>query len=243
MKLYYDFHIHSCLSPCGGDEMTPNNIVNMASLAGLNAIAVTDHNSCGNCGAVMRAAQKNQTGLLVLAGMELETREEAHIICLFETLDGALAFEQKIHALLPAIKNRPDIYGQQIVMNDIDEIVGKEERLLLNAADISVEEATLLAAQHGGVAIAAHCDRQSNSVLSNLGFITPQMGFCSIEISKKLNEYEKQKFVEKYQLKEYNLIGGSDAHYLEDIGDAKYYLEVSMPTGSEVIRCLSNKPV
>ena len=242
MKLYYDFHIHSCLSPCGEEEMTPNNIVNMAVLAGLNVIAVTDHNSCGNCKAVIDAAKNNGTGLVVLAGMELETREETHLLCLFETLQGALGFEKTIRPLLPPIKNHPDIYGPQILMDADDKIIGEEKQLLVVAADLSLEEAVRLAGQHGGVAIAAHLDRNSNSVISNLGFLSPDMGFASIELSRRINPENIPAFVEKHKLTEYNRIGDSDAHRLEDIQDAAFFLEIDAPTPAAIIRRLSQKP-
>ena len=93
-KRYYDLHIHSCLSPCGAESMTPNNIVNMAQLAGLDVIAVADHNSALNCPAVMAAGER--AGLLVLPGMELTTSEEVHVLCLFETLKGALACSARV---------------------------------------------------------------------------------------------------------------------------------------------------
>ena len=89
--LYYDLHIHSCLSPCGSEDMTPYNIAAMAALKGLDVIAVTDHNSCKNCPAVLAAAK--EYGVLALPGMELTTSEEVHAVCLFETLDAAMAFD------------------------------------------------------------------------------------------------------------------------------------------------------
>lgn len=242
MKLYYDFHIHSCLSPCGEEEMTPNNIVNMAVLAGLNAIAVTDHNSCGNCRAVMDAAQANGTGLVVLPGMELETREETHLVCLFETLRDAEAFEKVIRPLLPPVKNHPDIYGPQILMDAEDQIVGREEQLLMVAADLSLEEAVQLAQTHHGIAIAAHLDRTSNSVISNLGFVSPDMGFTCIELSRRMNAENIPAFIEKHKLTAYNRIGNSDAHRLEDIQDAAFFIEIDNPTPAAIIRRLSQKP-
>ena len=105
MKVRYDLHIHSCLSPCGDRDMTPNNIVNMALLAGLDMIALTDHNSCKNCPAFLRVAE--QAGLVALPGMELCTAEECHVVCLFPTLDAAMAFDAMVETTLPPEENRP----------------------------------------------------------------------------------------------------------------------------------------
>ena len=109
MRLTYDFHIHTALSPCGDNDMTPGNLAGMAALAGLDAIAVTDHNSCGNCAAVLEAARG--TGLLVLPGMELCTAEEAHVVCLFPALEGALAFERRCGPPCPRWRTGPTFSG------------------------------------------------------------------------------------------------------------------------------------
>lgn len=99
MKLYYDLHLHSCLSPCGSDDMTPADLAAMCALAGLDVVALTDHNTAGNCAAFCRAAQRN--GLLALAGMELCTREEIHMICLFPTVQAAEGFSRQVAAACP----------------------------------------------------------------------------------------------------------------------------------------------
>ncbi|MFO7161402.1 MAG: PHP domain-containing protein, partial [[Clostridium] cellulosi] len=142
-RIYYDFHLHSCLSPCGDKDMTPNNIVNMAKLKGLGAIALTDHNTCGNCEATMKVGER--TGLTVLPGMELCTSEDIHVVCLFKTLDGALQFEKEVKKTLPKIKNRPEIFGEQLILDDMDNTIGQEETLLINASGISVDSALDLA--------------------------------------------------------------------------------------------------
>ena len=107
--IYYDFHIHSCLSPCGDNDMTPNNIVNMAALLGLNAIAVSDHNAVGNVRACMEVAK--EVGITVLPGMEVETEEEVHILTLYPTIEAAENAALEVHKKLPTIKNRPEIFG------------------------------------------------------------------------------------------------------------------------------------
>ena len=178
----YDLHIHSCLSPCGDDDMTPNNLVGMAALSGCQVIAVTDHNSCKNAGAVMRAGE--EAGLLVLPGMELCTAEEAHVVCLFETLEGAMAFDGYVYDHMPHVKNKPEIFGQQRILDENDELVGLEENLLLVSSFIGVNEVLALAESFGGVAFPAHVDRDSYSVLASLGAIPPEAGFAAAEVTR-----------------------------------------------------------
>ncbi|MBQ3140586.1 MAG: PHP domain-containing protein, partial [Clostridia bacterium] len=226
MRITYDFHLHSCLSPCSDDEMTPNNIVNMAYLAGLNAIAITDHNSCANCAAVMQTAAANFPDMTVLPGMELETSEEVHIVCLFPALKNALDFEQEVRRARLPIPNRKDIYGNQLICNAEDEVVGEEEQLLVTATSISVDEVPALVKKYGGVAVPAHVDRPSYSLLSNLGFISEDMGFDTIEISRKLFGENAAKFLEKNRLVRYNVLMSSDAHELGVIGIQAGTLEV-----------------
>lgn len=148
MRLSYDLHIHSCLSPCGDADMTPNNIVHMALLAGFDMIALTDHNTCGNCPALLTVAR--EAGLTAVPGMELCTAEEAHVVCLFPELEAAMAFDAAVAPTLPPVRNRPDIFGEQLMMDAGDEIVGRRDILLTTASSISVEEVLPLARSFGG---------------------------------------------------------------------------------------------
>ena len=124
MKLSYDLHIHSCLSPCGDNDMTPNNIVNMAILNGLVVIALTDHNSCKNCPAFLEAAQRS--GILAIPGMELCTSEEIHVVCLFPELRQAMAFDREVYQYVPPIQNDPRIFGEQLILDGEDRQIGQE---------------------------------------------------------------------------------------------------------------------
>ena len=166
MKAAYDFHMHSCLSPCGDEDMTPNNMVNMALLCELDIIAITDHSSCGNCRAAMRAGER--AGLAVVPGMELTTAEEAHILCLFPGIDAAEEFDRYVYARLMDVKNDPAIFGRQLYLNENDEIVGEEPRLLTTATEIGVYDVQQLCLSHGGVAIPAHLNKSSYSILSSM---------------------------------------------------------------------------
>ena len=126
MKVYYDFHIHSCLSPCGDNDMTPNNIVNMASLKGLDAIAITDHNCGHNAKAAIEAAK--ELPLTVIPGMEIETSEEIHMVALFETVEAMEKMQDVVLSKMPPIKNKPALFGEQIIMDKHDKVIDFKEQ-------------------------------------------------------------------------------------------------------------------
>ena len=236
MKIFYDLHVHSCLSPCGDNDMTPNNIVNMAALSGLTAVALTDHNTCGNCPAA--AAVAAQAGITFLAGMELCTAEEAHVVCLFPTVQAAQAFEQRVAPTLPPVKNRPNIFGEQILCNAEDEPIGTHEILLTTASAISVDEVVALVRQFGGAAIPAHIDRPSYSVTAVLGDL-PAVGFAAVEITEKGDiPALKAQYAE---IGDKPLLLNSDAHYLEDIREAGAWLDLPANTPETIIAALNGE--
>ena len=168
MKYYYDLHLHSCLSPCGSEDMTPVNLAAMCALAGLDIVALTDHNTCGNCAAFCRAAEER--GLLALAGMELCTREEIHVVCLFPTPYHGEEFEAYVSRRLPPLSNHPAVFGHQIYMDAGDLVLGEDPRFLAGHTDIGLEEVSRLAAAFGGAAFPAHIDRPSFSLLGCLAY-------------------------------------------------------------------------
>lgn len=222
MRIYYDFHIHSCLSPCADNDMTPNNIVNMAKLNGLNAIALTDHNSCGNCKAVVDVGMKND--LLVIPGMELCTAEEIHAVCLFKDCNSAIEFSNYVFKSMLKVKNRPEIFGDQLLMNEFDEIIGEKTDLLLTASSIGINEAVYIVRSFGGILIPAHIDRDSYSVLSNLGFFPKDLYVSVVEYTKNA---DIEKLTSKNPiLKSKKHIIDSDAHYLEDMKEKKEYIDI-----------------
>ena len=181
MLLYADLHIHSCLSPCGDELMTPNNIVNMAMLKGLDIISVTDHNTCANLPAVFSAAHR--AGITVIPGMEMETAEEVHTLAYFPSLEAAAKFSDAAYSFLPPIENNPRFFGEQIVLDENDEPVRTEPRLLLSPLSLTLEEGFELVRQFGGVAVPAHIDRPSHGIIPILGFINPHLGVCCVEVS------------------------------------------------------------
>lgn len=234
MKIYYDFHIHSCLSPCGDDDMTPCNLVNMAQLAGLTALALCDHNTCGNCAAA--AAVAKELGLTFLPGMELCTAEEAHVVCLFPTLEAAQAFEEIVAPSLPPIKNRPEIFGHQYLYDSEDRLIGSHETLLTPASSISVDNVFSMVRSLGGTAFPAHIDRPSYSITASLGDLPP-LGFSAVEISKDGDVTSlKKRYTE---IGEKPILLNSDAHYLEDIQEAGPYLELPDDHPETIIAALN----
>ena len=236
MRLYYDLHIHSCLSPCGDSDMTPNNIVNMARLADLNLIALTDHNSCRNCPAILAAARGS--GLTVLPGMELCSAEEAHVVCLFPTLEAAEAFDAAVLPTLPPIPNRPEVFGEQIIMDGEDTIVGRLEPLLVTASALSVDDIPALARRFGGTAFPAHIDRPSYSVTAVLGDIPP-VGFTAAEITAA---GDTDTLCRQYPLlRGLPLLQNSDAHYLHQIAEAGPWLELPDNRPETVIAALDGR--
>jgi len=191
VKAAVDLHIHSALSPCADDDMTPNNIINMAKIKGLDIIAITDHNSAGNIEAFVECAKEDGT-LLVVPGMELETSEEVHLVCLFESVSSAIEYQEYVFKTMPDIKNNEEIFGRQLLLDKDDNIINKMDRLLLTASGITIEEACYTVRHAGGVVIPAHVDRDSYSVMSNLGFIPEDLDFTYIEVSKNFDEYLMQ---------------------------------------------------
>lgn len=232
-KYYYDLHIHSCLSPCADNDMTPNNICGMAVLGGLNIVALTDHNSCKNCPAFFEAAKRN--GIIPVAGMELTSAEDIHIICLFEELSDAMAFDGFVDTNRIRIKNRTDIFGDQLITDGKDEIRGTDEFLLPNATRLTVDEIPAAVERFNGVCYPAHVDRQANGIIATLGVFPEEPTFRCAEFHGKENVGA---YTEKYSgLKGKRTIISSDAHYLWDIRDKDAYFEIDdEPYSSQAVR-------
>ena len=221
-RYYYDFHIHSCLSPCADNDMTPNNIAGMAALAGLQILALTDHNSSRNCPAFFAAAKKN--GIIPVAGMELTTAEDIHVVCLFEHLEDALSFNDEVDGQRVLIPNRPEIFGDQLIMNENDEVVGREEHLLINATQIPVDAVPNLVRRHHGICYPAHIDREANGIISILGTFPRELDVSMAELH---DMDSKNAFCENFEaLRTKRFLAGSDAHYLWDIPDKRNYFEL-----------------
>ena len=211
-RYYYDFHVHSCLSPCGDADNTPNNIAGMAFLNGVRIMALTDHNTSKNCPAFFAAARRY--GIVPIAGMELTTSEDIHAVCLFEHLEDALAFSEEVDARRVRVKNREDIFGEQLILDEDDNVVGREEDLLINATTIALDEAPAIAKKYDGVCYPAHIDKAANGAIEILGDFPHYAGFRIAEIHDRdrIDEY-----VSTYHLEGMRIMVSSDAHYLDQL--------------------------
>lgn len=232
-RYYYDLHVHSCLSPCADNDMTPNNIAGMAVLAGLNIVALTDHNTCKNCPAFYEAAKKN--GLIPVAGMELTTAEDIHLVCLFPTLEKAMAFDEAVGRQRVQIENRTDIFGEQWILNAQDEPIGSDPYLLSNATMLTIEQGTALCREMGGVCYPAHVDREANGVIAVLGVFPDEPVYRCAEFHDAQNEAA---YLERYpNLRDKLLVTSSDAHFLWDIRDKQAYFDLEdEPYSGDLVR-------
>ncbi len=227
MKLFCDLHIHSCLSPCGDALMTPNNIVGMAYIKQLDAIAVCDHNTAENLPAMQEVA--DMMGVLLLPGMELTTREEAHMLAYFPDVESCLKFGRHIYQFLPAIPNRPEFFGAQQIMNSQDEEIGQEDKLLISALDLGFEECEQQIHAFGGLCVPAHINRGSNGVLNALGFLPGGARYDALEVSEAVP-------APGVDLSAYRILHSSDAHYLENMLEPTFTIE----TEEKSVRALFN---
>lgn len=230
-KYFYDLHIHSCLSPCADDENTPYNLAGMAAVLGINIMALTDHNTCKNCPAFFKAAK--QYGIIPVAGMELTTAEDIHLVCLFERLQDALEFDKEIDSRRIKIDNRPDIFGNQLILGEDDAPLGEEPYLLSNATTVTLDEAPALAERFGGICYPAHIDRDANGIVATLGTLpeTPAFSCVEFHFGEKREEYGLRMSLPAVS------VVCSDAHYLEDIRDAEnFFLLPDEPYSGDRVR-------
>ena len=227
MRYTYDLHNHSCLSPCADNDSTPNNIAGMAHLSGIRIVALTDHNSAKNCPAFFEAAERY--GIIPIAGMELTTSEDIHLVCLFEELDSALNFDRYIQERRMLIKNRTDIFGEQLILNGNDDIIGEDEHLLPNATTISLDEAPELVKSYGGICYPAHIDRDANGIIAILGTVPPTPYFGCFEV-RDANTISEHKV--KYGLSDRLFVVNSDSHYLTDINEKNTFFELDTESDS-----------
>jgi len=222
-----ELHVHTVLSPCAEVEMIPPLIVQEALERGIRLIAITDHNATGNIGAVMEAARG--TELTVLPGMELQTREEVHLLCLFDKIEQAETWQKVVDSILPDRPNNPNFFGEQFIVDASGDFVRREERLLIVSAEIGLDEAAEQVHALGGFAIPAHVDRKAFSLIANLGLVPP--GFEALEISRHLKPTEAE--VRYPQIRGYPLIQSGDVHRLEEfLGTCEFQMEA--PTLDEI---------
>ena len=219
--LFSDLHLHSCLSPCGSDDMTPANICGMAALKGLQMIAVTDHNTALNLPSVQKCAEAY--GLLLIPGMEITTREEVHCLGYFPDVDTAVRFSEMLRGHMPRAKNRPDYFGHQYIMDEEDGILREEDELLIGASDLPFTTLVRVIRDWGGVPVPAHINRGSNGILINMGFIPREAGITAVEVWRDLPCPAGEQTGR-------TVLHSSDAHYLEDIYEPDVTVRLPEPT-------------
>ena len=195
-------------------------------------MALTDHNSSRNCPAFFKAARRY--GIVPVAGMELTTAEDIHVVCLFETLEEALAFNDEVDEKRIRIKNREEVFGEQLILDENDEIIGREEDLLINATMIPLDEVPAMVAKYRGICYPAHIDRQANGAISILGDFPHYVGFRMAELNDAAN---KETYVEKYGLQNLKIMVSSDAHYLDQLREDNDYFDIDdEPYSSQLVR-------
>lgn len=213
--------------------MTPNNIAGMAAIKGLNVLALTDHNTAKNCPAFFEACRRQ--GIIPIAGIELSTEEDIHLVCLFEELDDAMRFDAVLEEHLLPIDNRPEIFGEQLILNAADEPIGEVQKLLISPTALPIDEAIKLARSYGAHVHPAHIDRESNGIIAILGDIPSEYGFKIFEMRDRSNAERIMGTVE--ELNEKNILVCSDAHQLWNISEAENsFLIDDEPYSSRLVR-------
>ncbi len=232
-----DLHIHTTLSPCGDLDMSPANIVDLASERGLDIIGITDHNSTRHCAIIRSMAEKK--GIMVLCGAEVTTKEEVHCLAFFETTDALNAFQEFLDENLPDILNVPEIFGYQVQCDENENIIYEEKKLLISAINKSLEEVETFVHSHCGLFIPAHFDKLKNSIISQLGFLPAGLKADALEISGKT---PVAKLAETHRdLLKYTILRSSDAHFPDAIGSAATQFYISAPSFSEVRMALKGE--
>jgi len=232
-----DLHIHTCLSPCGELEMYPSAVAQRARAAGLDIIAVTDHNAAENAAAVAEAAEG--TGLVVLPGIELATEEEAHILGLFDAGADLRPLLARVYANLPDIPSKRSLVKDQVIVDAEDGVTGFHPGCLIGATRFSAFEAVDLIHRHGGLAAASHIDREAFSIISQLGFIPPDLPLDAVEVSPLLS-FDQARDVYG-RLTPLPLLRFSDAHRPEEIGRATMDFLLEAPCLGEIRLALAGR--
>jgi PHP family Zn ribbon phosphoesterase len=231
-----DLHVHTVLSPCAEVEMIPPLIVEYALDLGINLIAITDHNASANVESVQKAAEN--TPLHVLPGMELQTREEVHSLCLFDRLDQIKALQEIVTKSLPPFKNQPDHFGEQFVVDETGDFIRREEQLLLVSSSLSINEAWKIVYNLGGLFIPAHVNRKAFGLLESLGLVPTDVPIEALEISRHIKPQDAPAAFP--QIKGYPLIQDGDAHRLDEF-NSSMILYLQAPTIAEIRLALSEQ--
>ena len=231
-----DLHIHTCLSPCSDWEMSPAEIVAKSRAMGLDIIAICDHNTTENAAAVMRAANKYE--LLVIPGMEVCSKEEVHVLTLFESIEDSLEMQHFIYAELPG-ENQPEVFGYQVIADENDEVLGENPKLLIGATQLGLHVIVAKAHELGGLCISSHVDRPTFGIIGQLGFMPNDLQLDAIEVSGRITVKDAKKTIPG--IKNLPLITASDAHFLDDIGKVQTEFLLAAPELAEIRLALEGK--
>ncbi len=228
-----DLHVHTCLSPCAELNMGPRAIVECASRNGLDVLGISDHNSSENVPGVVNAARGRN--LRVLPGMEVTSKEEVHILAVFDSVDRAFQLQEIVYLNLPG-ENNAEIFGPQVVVNEDHDVLGFNHRLLAGATELSVEQVVANIHSLGGLAIASHVDRETFGIIGQLGFIPEELELDALELSARTSaEDARRRFP---QCGDRAFLRSSDAHSVQDIGTAWTALLLDEPTTGEIRKAL-----
>lgn len=233
-----DLHIHTLLSPCAEIEMTPHNIVCHATQLGIDIIAITDHNACENVVAAMEAAKG--TGITVIPGMEVETKEEVHLIVLFEKMRQLKAWAAFVDSHRLDKKNDAEKFGAQFIIDADDNFIAEKEEMLLAPLTASIDVITKHVKDLGGLCIASHIDRPAYSIIAKLGFVPPDVELAAVEVSRRITV--KEATVQMPFIGGLPIITNSDAHTIDDFITGPrtvYYL--GEPTLAEIRQALTGQ--
>lgn len=231
-----DTHVHTCLSPCAELDMHPSALVDAAVRAGLDCVAVCDHNSAENAGAVQRAG--TSAGLAVIPGMEITSAEEVHILGLLPDLEAAMALQSRVYRSLPG-RNDENAFGMQVIANEFAEVLGFNEHLLSGATTLNVESVVAAIHDVGGLAVASHVDREGFGIIGQLGFIPPALALDAIEVSQRMPmPLARSTFAPK---NEYSVLCASDAHAPKDVAGAASFILMESATLPELRRALASE--
>ncbi len=236
-KFMADLHIHSTLSPCGSLEMSPKKIIERAYNLGINLISITDHNSIENSLVASNLAKKYN--IHYLFGMEVQTKEEIHILVYFDNYKDILDVYKIVYDNLPNIKNDPEIFGDQIVVDEDENIIKFENKLLLNSTELTLKELNEIVYKKGGIFVPAHINSETFSIISQIGFIPDNIIIDFLEITYNINKDEFIKIYPNYS--QYKYLSFSDSHYLNEIGRSVTIFELDYPNVSSLKKVDNDK--
>ncbi|MEI6287013.1 MAG: PHP domain-containing protein [Bacillota bacterium] len=238
MKQYIaDLHVHTLLSPCAEVEMTPHNIVAHAAAHNVDILAITDHNACDNLAAAIQVAA--DYGIVVIPGMELETKEEIHVVVLFAKMRQLMQFAGFVDSRRSGKLNVAEKFGPQFVVNADDELISEKLEMLICPVNIPIAEAVTKIHELGGIAIAAHIDRPANGIISILGFIPPDLPLDAVEVSRRIKLADAR---QKFKFVKQPFLTSSDAHIMDDfVNGGKTKLLLAEPSFAELVQAIKSE--